>query len=92
MRMGVDMALVAVFNGCSRESGIWRSSIWYQYLTRSSLIYWSSEEAYGPKSDGVAPPGSLGGGGRFMRVGPEDLDIAFIPGRMNVLGSGSLAA
>ena len=56
------------------------------------LIYWSSEEAYGPKSDGVAPPGSLGGGGRFMRVGPEDLDISFIPGRMNVLGSGRLAA
>ena len=24
---------------------------------------------YGPKSDGV-PPGSLGGGGRLMRVGP----------------------
>ena len=45
------------------------------------------EEAYGPKSDGVAPPGSLGGGGRFMRVGPEDLDISFIRGRVNVSGS-----
>lgn len=45
----------------------------------------------GPKSDGVAPPGSLGGGGRFMRVGPEDRDISFIPGRVNVLGSGRIA-
>lgn len=52
----------------------------------------SSEEAYGPKSDGVAPPGSLGGGGRFMRVGPEDLDISCILGRANVSGSGKVAA
>ena len=92
MCVGVDMALVAVFNGCSRKSGIWCSSTWYQYLTRRSLIYLGSEEAYGPKSDGVAPPGSLGGGGRFMRVGPEDLDISCIPGRMNISGSRRLAA
>lgn len=73
--MGVDMALVAVFDGCSRESGIRRSSSLYQYPIRTALIYLSGKEAYGPKSDGVAPPGSLGGGGRFMRVGPDDLDI-----------------
>lgn len=73
--MGVDMALMAIFDGCSRESGIRRSSILYQYPPWRSLMYLSSKEAYGPKSDGVAPPGSLGGGGRFMRVGPEDLDI-----------------
>ena len=73
--MGVDMALVAVFDGCSRESGIRRSTILDQYPSRRSLIWLRSKEAYGPKSDGVAPPGSLGGGGRFMRVGPEDLDI-----------------
>ena len=92
MRMWVDMALMAVFNSCGGKSGIWRSSISYQYRTRRSLIYLSREEAYGPKSDGVAPPGSLGGGGRFMRVGPEDLDISFIPVRVNVLGSRRLAA
>ena len=28
------------------------------------------ETTYGPKSEGVPPPGSLGGGGRLMRVGP----------------------
>ena len=87
MRMGVDMALMAVFDGCGGKSGIWRSSIWYQYPARRSLIKLFSEEAYGPKSDGVAPPGSLGGGGRFMRVGPEGLDISFIRGRVIVSGS-----
>lgn len=31
-------------------------------------------KAYGPKSEGVAPPGSLGGGGRLINVGPDALD------------------
>lgn len=35
----------------------------------------NGETTYGPKSEGVPPPGSLGGGGRLMRVGPCDLDM-----------------
>ena len=75
MGVGVDMALMAVLDSCRRKPRVWRPSDLCQCYLRNSLDKAAEEEAHGPKSDGVAPPGSLGGGGRLMRVGPEGLDI-----------------
>lgn len=79
VRVRVDCALVAVFDGCGGEARVRCStgevSIIIGSLQSGRDSRRTSKNTYGPKSDGVAPPGSLGGGGRLMSVGPEILDM-----------------
>lgn len=60
---------MTVFDCCCREARIRCSSAVVKRLVEKK----KDSNTYGPKSDGV-PPGSLGGGGRLIRVGPVGRD------------------
>lgn len=71
--VGVRGALMTVFDRGCGEARVWCATV--GQVSRRNFKEGEMGSAYGPKSEGV-PEGSLGGGGRLMRVGPEIRDIS----------------
>lgn len=68
------LTLMAVFDCSGRDGRVGSSTAGVRSFVNFMRVQDNGcSDTYGPKSEGVPLPESLGGGGRLMRVGPVDL-------------------